>query len=75
MRNSKKGIKKSITRSGRTYPIITKDISIKFDDFTEIVECYNIGDCINDSKQLSLKKLLKKLEKNCNYFFKSTSIF
>lgn len=62
MKNSRKSIKKSIVRSGvRNHPIVIKDILLKFDNFTEIVETYNIGDCINDEKQLSLKKLLKKL--------------
>ena len=78
MKKSKKITKSSVYRTGsRAYPTIIKDISIKFDQFTEIVENLNIGDCTTESRKLNLGKLLKKLEKNCNYFFKSihSSIF
>jgi hypothetical protein len=72
MKSSKKSIKKSLIKtSTRSTTVVVKDIIFKFENFTELLESYNIGDCINDSKQLSLKKLFKKLERNCNFFFKS----
>lgn len=63
MRKSKRSMRGSalLRRSSiaKTEPII-KNIWIKFDDFTEIVEDFEINDCLVD-RNLSLKKLLRKL--------------
>jgi hypothetical protein len=76
MRKSKRSMKGSgLKRSStiRNYAPIFKNIWIKFDDFTEMVEDFDVADCMVD-RNLSLKKLLRKLEKNCQYFTKDKTI-
>ena len=63
-------MKRSILRSSVSRSqILLKDIEMHFENFAEIVEEFNVGDCIS-GHQLSLKKLFHKLEKVCNFFFK-----
>ena len=63
MRKSKRSMKGSaLKRSSlvkNLHPIY-KDIWIKFDEFVELIEEFDISDCLVD-RNLSLKKLLKKL--------------
>ena len=63
MRKSKRSMRGSaLKRSSivRNVQPLYKDILIKFDDFVELVEDFEITDCLVD-RNLSLKKLLKKL--------------
>jgi len=53
-----------------------KHISIQFDGFTEIYEDIDIGDCINEeSKYLSIKKLVKLMERTHSISFLSNTCF
>lgn len=52
---------------------IFKNILLTLDDFEEEYEDVDITECINESKELLVKKLVKLLERNYNISFLSTN--
>jgi predicted glycosyl hydrolase (DUF1957 family) len=73
MKKSKKIVKKDEKPIEQPHKKrILKNIHLQFDDFSEMYENIDVTECISESKDLIVKKLVKLLERSYNISFLST---